>query len=306
MPAALLPREPSDVEAPEPVKPTTGLSPYAEAALDSACRRIIVGAGRRAGSDASTAECFAIGTLAGAGAMPADFARRALAWAARQIREYDPRRPWSAREIETKVARALRRRSCGSHGRCAMPEAPIWETDPDLQRRGRSRAAALSQRKTERLSRAATPHVVHLTSAADLVARQFKEPKWAVPQIIAEGLTILAGKPKTGKSWAGLDFAVAVAGGYSALGNIDCQQGDVLLLALEDNDRRLHQRLKAVLQGQAAPAALQIATQWRRADAGGLDDLQGWLDAHPHARLVLIDTLANDPRRAEEKRRRLC
>jgi AAA domain len=130
-----------------------------------------------------------------------------------------------------------------------------------------------------------------LTSAADLVAREFKEPKWAVPQIIAEGLTLLAGKPKTGKSWAALDFAVAVAGGYSALGNVECQQGDVLLLALEDNDRRLNQRLKAVLQGQPAPAALQIATQWRRADAGGLDDLQSWLNAHPRARLVVIDTL---------------
>jgi AAA domain len=133
-------------------------------------------------------------------------------------------------------------------------------------------------------------HAPTLTSAADLVAREFKEPKWAIPQIIAEGLAILAGKPKTGKSWA-LDFAVAVAGGYAALGNIECLQGDVLLLALEDNDRRLHQRIKAVLQGQPAPTALQIATQWRRADAGGLDDLAAWLIKHPRARLVVIDTL---------------
>src|SRR5215470_11707117 len=75
-----------------------------------------------------------------------------------------------------------------------------------------------------------------LITAADLVAREFKEPKWAVPQIVAEGLTILAGKPKTGKSWLALDFAVAMAGGYDALGNIRCPQGDVLLLALEDNN----------------------------------------------------------------------
>jgi hypothetical protein len=92
-----------------------------------------------------------------------------------------------------------------------------------------------------------------LTSAADLVSREFKEPKWAVPQIIPEGLSIFAGKPKTGKSWGALDFAVAVAGGYLALGNIQCKQGDVLLLALEDNHRRLQQRLKAVLQGYPAP-----------------------------------------------------
>jgi hypothetical protein len=130
-----------------------------------------------------------------------------------------------------------------------------------------------------------------LISAAELIARDFKEPKWAVPQVIAEGLTILAGKPKTGKSWIGLDFAVAVAGEYEALGNIKCEQGEVLLLALEDNNRRLHQRLKAVLQGRPAPQALNIATQWRRADAGGLVDLEGWLRTHPRSRLVVIDTL---------------
>jgi hypothetical protein len=130
-----------------------------------------------------------------------------------------------------------------------------------------------------------------LTSAADLCARQFAEPKWAVPGIVAEGLTILAGKPKTGKSWLALDFATAAAGGYAALGNIDCHAGTVLLLALEDNERRLHERLKAVLQGQAAPSNLQIATQWKRADAGGLDELKAWLSATPLARMVLIDTL---------------
>jgi AAA domain len=130
-----------------------------------------------------------------------------------------------------------------------------------------------------------------LISAADLVAREFREPKWAVPQIIPEGLSILAGKPKTGKSWAALDFAIAVAGGYCALGNIQCEQGDVLFLALEDNERRLQQRVKAVLQGKPAPVALTIATQWRRADAGGLVDLQTWLNGRSRGRLVVIDTL---------------
>jgi RecA-family ATPase len=124
-----------------------------------------------------------------------------------------------------------------------------------------------------------------------LVAREFKEPKWAVPDVIPEGLAILGGRPKTGKSWLALDIAIAIAGGYRAFSNLQCPQGDVLLLGLEDTERRLHQRLKAVLQGQPAPSALEIATQWRRADAAGLDDLRVWLATHPNARLVVIDTL---------------
>jgi len=106
VPAALLPREPERLASTRPIRPTTGLSPYAEAALDSACRRILAAP---AGEQEATinGEAFAIGTLAGAGAIPSDFARRALIWTARQIRDYDHRRPWRARELENKVNRAF-------------------------------------------------------------------------------------------------------------------------------------------------------------------------------------------------------
>jgi hypothetical protein len=104
--AVLLPRSPEPATPIRPVKPITGLSPYAEAALDSACRRILAAP---AGEQEATinGECFGIGTLAGANAIPADFARRALIWAARQIRDHDQQRPWRAREIEAKVTRAF-------------------------------------------------------------------------------------------------------------------------------------------------------------------------------------------------------
>lgn len=110
---------------------------------------------------------------------------------------------------------------------------------------------------------------LRLGNAAELVARHFSEPKWAVPNIIAEGLTILAGRPKTGKSWWALDAAVAVAGGYQACGNIACEKGNVLLLALEDNDRRLHQRLKAVLQGPRHEASRCRDQKERRKPVAG-------------------------------------
>lgn len=128
-------------------------------------------------------------------------------------------------------------------------------------------------------------------TADELMQREYKPPKWAVSDLVPEGLTILAGKPKTGKSWLALDFCISVASGGYALGNIKCEPGYVLYLALEDTLRRLQGRLRNLLENQAAPADLQIATAWKRADQGGLVDIQSWLRVHSGARLIVIDTL---------------
>jgi len=107
LPAWAIPRETArPAPSARPLKPTHGLSPYGEAALDGAARRIISAVN---GQQEATinGEAFAIGTLAGAGAIPIDFARRVLIWAARQVPSYDARRPWHPREIESKVERAF-------------------------------------------------------------------------------------------------------------------------------------------------------------------------------------------------------
>ena len=40
---------------------------------------------------------------------------------------------------------------------------------------------------------------------------------------------------------------------------------------------------------RSRPAGLELETEWPRLDEGGTDKLDGWLDDHPDARLVLID-----------------
>jgi AAA domain len=55
-------------------------------------------------------------------------------------------------------------------------------------------------------------------TAGDLMAQELPEPSWIVPDILAEGVAILAGKPKLGKSWMALGLCVAVASGGYALG----------------------------------------------------------------------------------------
>src|SRR5688500_5574448 len=53
-------------------------------------------------------------------------------------------------------------------------------------------------------------------SATDLMTMEFPPPRWAVPGILAEGVNLLAGPPKVGKSWMSLALGLAVAsGGYA-------------------------------------------------------------------------------------------
>lgn len=130
-----------------------------------------------------------------------------------------------------------------------------------------------------------------IISAADLLNREFPQPKFAVEGIIQEGVNILAGAPKMGKSWLGLNLAVAVSSGGYVLGSIKVEQGDVLYLALEDGQRRLQGRLRSVLNGSSPSDKLHLATEWPTFDNGGLEKIEMWLQAHKAARLIVIDTL---------------
>jgi hypothetical protein len=80
-------------------------------------------------------------------------------------------------------------------------------------------------------------------NAETLLGMDFAPLEYVIPGYVVEGLTLLGGKPKLGKSWWAYDASIAVATGGKAMGSVDCEQGDVLYLALEDNRRRVKDRL---------------------------------------------------------------
>jgi RecA-family ATPase len=129
--------------------------------------------------------------------------------------------------------------------------------------------------------------------AEGLQAMTFAPIKYVVPGIIVEGLTLLAGKPKVGKSWLLLHAAIAVARGGFTLGDLHCIEGDVLYCALEDNERRLQSRItKLIGISQPWPNRFFYYCELPRLTEGGLDAIRVWIQSKPHPRLVIIDTLA--------------
>jgi hypothetical protein len=70
-----------------------------------------------------------------------------------------------------------------------------------------------------------------------------------VPGLISEGLTVLEGSEKVGKSWLALDFALAVATGGLAMGSVRCEEGDVIYVDYENGEFRLRARLDELAPG---------------------------------------------------------
>jgi AAA domain len=132
-----------------------------------------------------------------------------------------------------------------------------------------------------------------LESAKALKPMKFDPVKYVVPNYIAEGLTILAGKPKVGKSWFALDAGLAVGFKGTCFDTQVVEQGDVLALCLEDNLRRLRSRISKILGEDAEwPERFHFATEWPRAEEGGLAAIRAWIKSVPNPRLVIVDVLA--------------
>ncbi|MDY6876791.1 MAG: AAA family ATPase [Chloroflexota bacterium] len=133
-----------------------------------------------------------------------------------------------------------------------------------------------------------------LLTAHTILTTVWPAPVWAIPDLLPAGLTILAGKPKVGKSWLALQIAQSVATGGFALGeHVDA--GPILYLALEDSPARLQARMRKQNWSLNLHADFMVLGQFAKQiddlRNGGGERLALQIERVGY-RLVVIDTLS--------------
>lgn len=123
---------------------------------------------------------------------------------------------------------------------------------------------------------------------AALMSQPLHPLPFVVDGLLSQGLHILAGSPKVGKSWLALWFSVQVAQGQQIWG-MPVKQGTTLYLCLEDSTLRIQNRLFDVTED--APETVHFCTESAALGKGLEQQLEDFLQDHPDTVLIIIDTL---------------
>ena len=129
---------------------------------------------------------------------------------------------------------------------------------------------------------------LHTIDGRTLMDRPLEPPNFVVDTLISQGLHILAGSPKVGKSWLALWLAVTVAK-EEPVWNMTTKQGTTLYLCLEDSVLRIQNRLFEITED--APDSVHFCTECAHIGQGLEEQVDAFIAAHPDTVLVIIDTL---------------
>ena len=125
-------------------------------------------------------------------------------------------------------------------------------------------------------------------TAEDLQNRTYEPTHFLIDELIPEGLHILAGAPKIGKSWLALWLCLCISQGQP-LWNFATTQGEVLYLSLEDSFQRIQTRLFDLTED--APSTLHFAIMADALKHGLEQQIEQFLAEHSATKSVVIDTL---------------
>lgn len=141
----------------------------------------------------------------------------------------------------------------------------------------------------KQLRKISDPAYLPTVTMRDLFEQVYPGRPPVIDGLLYGGAYIFAGAPKVGKSFLMLQLAYHVSTGLPLWG-YKVHKGTVLYLALEDNHRRLQERLYRMF-GEDSTDKLRLAI-YAKSLGGGLEaQLKQFIAENPDTRLIIIDTL---------------
>lgn len=132
-----------------------------------------------------------------------------------------------------------------------------------------------------------TKNMLTVVDGETLMDMKLPPTKFCVETLLPQGISILGGAPKIGKSWMVLDLCVRIAKG-EAIWNLSTQKGTTLYLCLEDPLNRIQQRL--CMLTDEVPENAYFATMAGTLTDGLCEQIRNFVSEHPDTVLVAVDT----------------
>ena len=125
-------------------------------------------------------------------------------------------------------------------------------------------------------------------SCEEIMTTVYRPIEFVVDNLLTQGLYILAGAPKVGKSWLALDMCLSIAKGEKVLGQ-QTTQGTALYLCLEDSYVRIQNRLYEITDEPTERLHFVIMSE---SIGNGLEEeIENFKNEHYDLKVVFIDTL---------------
>lgn len=137
--------------------------------------------------------------------------------------------------------------------------------------------------------REAAPGFMQTVSMPELYEMVYPGKPPIIEHFLYPGTYLFVGAPKVGKSFMMAQIAYHVSSG-TPMWNYSVRKGTVLYLALEDDYRRLQERLYRMFGTETTPD-LFFSVASKSLNEGLLEQLDGFIREHHDTGLVIIDTL---------------
>jgi len=129
-------------------------------------------------------------------------------------------------------------------------------------------------------------------TAQELLARRMQIHDYLINNLIPYGLSIMAGRPKQGKSICATQMAICVAQGRKFLGQFPVKKYKVLFISKEESPELTAERLKRICPNFSQFENIIYTFQWLSPAEGGIEYLDFYLEKSPDIKLVIVDTLS--------------